>query len=366
MDAAAQGVMDAPPSTRRRRQRSTVTTVVATAAVGYGTYRLAQWAWNSARENKQEQEGEALEQLRVSTVPTWRYRRLRMTQCRSETIHALEGFLSTLRGIIEKETDSSQARKMLKSMRAAGHERDSTTVEKERELWEAFKVYSMTQMIATAYSMTLLFLILTVQVHLLAGQQDTRDTNHQQQATHEQVLQRTYSYFFEQRGLLSLIHAVERAVREVLADWDVQTSLHVPRERVKYAIQQIRTRMEESRYRPRSLMRFLMPPPTTQDETVQSLLDATFDVLESPVLIDAQQDALNATFDILCKEHWGTLFEAEDPDEPATKPLATILARLNKSSKSFYDGTESSSSSSYSRVLETLPSVLELGDVSFG
>jgi hypothetical protein len=110
------------------------------------------------------------------------------------------------------------------------------------------------------------------------------------QASHKFVLMHTYEYFFG-RGLASLISTVEQAVAEVLEDWDVldRSSLHMSRETFEEAIQDIRSLVEGGRpsrpssrqRRPRSLLRFLMPPSANlevslDDELASSILDETF------------------------------------------------------------------------------------------
>jgi peroxin-3 len=412
--------MDSHQSSRRRRRQWNGGSIVTAAAVAYGTYKLANWAWNNVlNDPKQDnaEEDKEREQTRNSTETNprmWRMRRQRMTRCRDETVKALEGFLTTLRKTVEDKTSTTKETQALKKLRADRGEMDETLRrEQEKELWDIIKVRSVTRMMATAYAHTILFLVLTVQVNLLGGRlfeeqmrnncssgasmvsNDTAasDRMGSYQASHKFVLMHTYEYFFE-RGLVSLISTVERAVTEVLADWNVldRSYLQMSCETFEDAIQKIRSLLEEGRSsrpssrqgRPRSLVRFLMPPSANlevsiDDELASSILDETWDLLESPVVADAQKDCLNATFEMMRDQHWGTIFEADSAsapqNEPApwtTKPLANILTKLKYTSTSFFTSpvvdpeyTPRTTVGSYCSIMEGLPSVLEMGDVSF-
>lgn len=409
--------MDRKPNRRKRWDPPSVGTLATGVAVAYATFRLVQWAWGDSKKEKEGNEAVRSAWTSLRTPPMngsnrpapstvgfntgrWRLRRQRMTRCREDTLKALNGFLPTLRRIIERETDTTQVRKALKKIRAA---RDSPdySVEEERLLWATFKVRSMTQMIATAYAHTILFLVLSVQVNLLGGRlfyQHPHELNTSNgitsddkqlayQTIHRFVLTHTYEFFF-QRGLTSLTHTVERAVTDMVADWDVlaPTSLRMTRESVEEAISKIRAVVEGGRvgYRnghPRNLMRFLMPPSASLEvvidyEQARSILDETWDLIESPVFADAQYDSLTTTFDILREKYWGSLFEPvselSEDSQWTTKPLATVITKMQKSSQSFYEDAEPDSVrefqiqvNPYCAVLQTLPSVLELGDVSF-
>jgi hypothetical protein len=485
---------------------------------------------------------------------TWLLRRQRMKRCRQETIQALQGFLPTLGRIVEEQTKTTLETHALKKIRsqrrkqqqqqqlqspgtaaaaaaspsgsnkgdwsaaATGHDGEmsppvtplkddeldkindcnniNSNINREQEvqLWNVIKIQSFTRLMATAYAHTVLFLVLTVQVHLLGAhlwneqllllqQQQQQleqgefstaavgaattvsspssssaessnssnencDDNYSYQESHRYVLLHTYEYFFEQ-GLGLLIQTVERAVEQVLSDWNVLDAafLHVSHATLDRAIDQIRMVVEElhstsssssnndegdpvgggaggglaarRRHCPRNLLRFLMPPTATSSDqkssydehrqgsavdaaaagdakskdalkVAQAILDETWDLLESPVLKDAQQDCLNATFDLLRQESWGPIFHNEttnaddhhhqgEATTTTTRPLAHILTQLKKASSSFYATVNNDNSNqdmatvdvqpivvnSYCQAMEQLPSVLEVGDVSF-
>jgi peroxin-3 len=401
-------------------------TAVTAAVFGYGAYKLVDWAlhgkqssdwtWWKPIANETAANGHARDQVVVfdetskqeidaSRPEKWQLRRQRMTRCREETIKALEGFLPTLRQAIEDRTSTSQETQALKDLRAMrGQGDESIRRTQEKDLWDEIKIKNMTRMIATAYAHTILFMTLTVQVNLLGGRlleeqlrhtsaaslsDDTiaSDRMSSYQTSHRFVLTHTYEYFF-QHGLESLISTVESAVSDVVADWNVMDSsaLHMTRERFDEAIREIRQVVEGKQRsprglnsRPRSVMRFLMPPSalletSIEDDLARSILDETWDILESPVLADAHKDCLSTTFQMMRDRYWGIIFEANASTSPpnahwTTKPLAHVLTQLKHTSNSFYKkddrGSTSLTMNSYSAMMEALPSVLELGDVSF-
>jgi peroxin-3 len=327
-----------------------------------------------------------------------------MERCREEASNALHDFLPTLRRAVENLTDTTEETKELKKLRSerSGEVRSC----EETELWDAIKVKAITRMVATAYGHTILFLVLTVQVHLLGGRlfeeqmklQTTasslgadslasgRMTSYQ--ASHRIVLTRTYEFFFD-KGIALLVETVERAVNTVTESWDVTnpSSMNTTCEMLNDAVKEIRDivegRSRRSYRRPRSMLRFLLPPePATDaaiaDDLSQSVLDETWDLMESPVFEDAQRDALGTTFDMVRDESWAKIFQ-DGPDslpehassQYTTRPLATVVTKLKATSKSFYDYAQASPlsyndrSNRYTPSIQRIPTVMELGDVSF-
>ena len=416
--------MNSDPSGRRRRSvPSSIGTYATVAVVAYGTYRLASWAWNAWSDGDQDGQAEPHPRsphhgtraaagfggARSASEPLqhqWRLRRARLERCRDETATALKDFLPTLRRAIEQATDTSDETKALKRLRADKLQGILPNNEhEERDLWDTIKVQAFTRMVATAYAHSILFLVLTVQVNLLGGrlfdeqmrnQASTRsmgddsvasDRMGSYQASHRLVLTRTYEYFF-QRGIASLVQTVERAVSDVLEEWNVTdpASMHTSREMMEKALVQIRDAVEgrsarrRSR-RPRSMIRFLLPPDAgldapVPDELAQAILDETWDLMESPVLEDAQRDCLDVTFDMMRDQGWSNIFLDTDAPQRAsstwtTKPLASVITQLKHTSNSFYKVPETlifaprPTVNIYVTALERQPAVLELGDVSF-
>ena len=133
--------------------------------------------------------------------------------------------------------------------------------------------------------------------------------------------------------------------------------MHTSREMVEEAVSKIRDAVEgrngrrRSR-RPRSMIRFLLPPESgldapVPDELAQAILDETWDLMESPVLEDAQRDCLDITFDLMRDEGWGTIFvDSNSPQHASsawtTKPLASVITQLKRASNSFYKSARDS------------------------
>jgi hypothetical protein len=382
------------------RQRAKVGTIVKTAAVVYGAYRLADyWFSNNRADDEEVQEEEETSEgilqglldlsgrsrtkitARSPQIPpalTWKDRRQRLARCREETRKALHNFLPTVRTAIEQATNTSKETKELKKLRAE----KSDDEERQAELWETIKTSASTRMVSTAYAHTILVLVLTVQIHLLGGklfqkqqqQEQSEEDMEAYQTSHRQALLHTYDYFFD-KGLLSLVQTVRRSVSHVLGDWDVSdpSSLNMTQDMLEQALQEIRnvvlygTSKRTSRRRPRSLLRFLLPPETIgaeepDDDLSQSILDETWDLMESPVLEDAQEECLNVTFDAMRDQGYSKLFDSE---QTTTQPLAKVITQFKQTSNTFYNHQETSSSNDYYSSLEKLPCVLELGDVSF-
>lgn len=396
---------------RARNSQPSVGTMVVAAAVAYGTYRLATWAWESW--NRLEEDDDALLEPRDVLVPEtpnnnhqkWRLRRQRMARCRDEVVNAMNDFLPTLRRTIEDLTETLQDTKALKQLR---NSQDEGRRLKEQELWNSIKTKAVTRLIATAYAHTILFLVLTTQVHLMGGKLFQEQAHASEissslggsvasgrmlsyQTSHRIVLTRTYDFFFDE-GIALLVQAVERAVDLVIGDWDVThpSSVNISKELLDKAIQDICKHLEgragrSSTRRSRTLLRFLLPPEHgvdsfVQDDLAQSILEETLDILESPVFEDAQRDCLSTTFDMMRDERWSKIFlETDLPQHAAspwgTKALATVLSKLKHTSSSFFEvatipdevefPTSASSLNLYLSTIQRLQTVLELGDVSF-
>jgi peroxin-3 len=437
--------MSSKTKMRRKKQSISLGSVISAAAVAYGTYKVADWAWNryvTKRKKNDYQVNAAIATSfmnflcsqtsvgahaedgvasHIDHIPgpnrRLRMRRQRMTRCRQEAAQALRGFSPALRSIVELHTNTAQATRLLKQLRAnRTTEKHATSRRSEEQaLWKEIQRKTMTRMLTTAYAHTILFLVLTTQVNLLGGRlfeeslQNTSlssnvsmsndsvasDRMVSYQESHRFVLQHTYDYFLN-KGVHSLLSTVEQAVDSVLGGWNVfdKACLHISREQFDCALVKIRglieggLRTDVSRTsgrssRRESILRFLMPSSilehSIQDDLARSILDETWDLVESPVFSDAQQECLNATFASMRDRFWGKIFD--DNGLSGTKPWAHVLTQLRTTSNSFfventqrkdYDSAHShqsktldSPASIYCTMLETLPAVLELNDVSF-
>lgn len=408
---------------RRRRQRnhhhpppppsSSLMGNLATAAVvAYGTYRVAGWAWDTiwndndyennnsgngsyrmpAQTGRTQQQTQQQQQQRRRR---WDLRRDRLVQCREECRKTLQKFLPAIRSQIEDRTDVSQETARLKQIRARDKKKknkmkknnnavddnsgaaaatvDDDDDDERAELWETIKVRAVTRLVVTAYANTLMFLVLTVQVNLVAGRlfQNDDNTTANDKEAHRLVLTRTYQYFLDQ-GLDRLMSAVEDAVQDALdpnRGWNVlegPMSMALEQPVLESALENIRGTVERQRQRQRrnggsrtsatrssttyrtaatttngrTLFRFLMPAAAYQgcsssnnnshgceeeqqqqqqgvnananaNEVANWIQDETWDLLESSVFRDAERDCLDTTFAMMRDLHWGRMFCAD-------------------------------------------------------
>mmetsp|Transcript_14601 Transcript_14601/g.21525 ORF Transcript_14601/g.21525 Transcript_14601/m.21525 type:complete len:400 (+) Transcript_14601:266-1465(+) len=398
--------MSSNPRTSKRRLIPTAASLIGSAVVAYGAYKAIEFAWNYWDDEPNQEEEVPMHHDLVPDEPSrnfqtsqlrWQMRRQRILRCQEEAVNALGDFLPTLRRCIEELTDTSKETKSLKELRTA--EVNENRRLKEQELWRTIKIKAFAQLIATAYAHNILFLVLTVQVHLLGGklleeQLSGRDTSSSfgadslasdrmasYQESHRIVLSRTYEYFFGQ-GLKLLVDSTVRAVEFTLEDWDVThpSSINTTKEMVHQAIADICKKLEErggrSSRRAMSILRFLQPPEhgfdsSVTDDLANSILDETLDLIESPVFQDAQRDCHSSVLKLMCEHSWSKIFV--DPRSPNAsiqpKPLATVVTKLKRTSRSFFGersvGKQTARANLYVPTLERIPSVLELGDVSF-
>jgi hypothetical protein len=276
-----------------------------------------------------------------------------MLRCQDEVTHALQSFVVQVRKPIDFITDVSEETRLLKSTRECQDSQDE-----QAPLWNAVKIKAMTRILGTSYAHAILFLVLNVQAHLLGGhmlrlQLENEDFDQTSfQATHRLVLQKTFQSFFES-GLQRLLNAVQEAVATCFHNWNVHDPayLHVTPTQLERAIDLIRQNVEHES----CVMRFVLPTTeltNSEDALADSILNETWDLLESPVFLDAQKDAIHVCMQEIQRKLW---------NGQSSLPLASILINLRKLSKGFY----LPEANEYVKALETLPSFLELCDVSF-
>ncbi len=308
--------------------------IVTTAAVAYSAYQLGSWVWTqycNASNN--------------TPADDWKERRSRLRNCRLDVRRTLCRFLPTVRTIVEERIPTKEPTQALKALRA-----DSGDSAKQDELWEILRTRFLTRLLVSAYSFTLLSLTLTVQVHYLASRRPERDSSE-----HQHSLRQTYEYFFE-TGIVSLIRTVQRAVCDC-GDTDVRQCLS--KQDIGAMIDSIRQQVEGTK-RKRCLLRFIMSPAAYGLSDDRShLFDEMWDLMESPVMKDAESDALGFLFDKLQETGWGTAFE----DTSTTKPLASIIPMFKHTANQIFQTNEDDLE--YLAAIQDLPTVLELADVSF-
>ena len=258
----------------QQRKGPSVTTLVSVAAVAYGTYRLAHWAWTRwnddddtppsssqvplVQQPHQQEETTQPQTPQTPQTPTryamsphqWRCRRQRLIRCGDETTRAMMGLVPSLKRALEQATDVSCETRQLKLLRSSSAAAPATA-EPDADamrLWEIIKVRTMTRLIVTAYTQSILIVVVTVQIHLLGGKLLHEQLQQQQQQqqhlnsydttstststhtdasdvmdsyakSHKLVLAHTYKYFLEQ-GVPALVQLVETIVTRELHDWN--------------------------------------------------------------------------------------------------------------------------------------------------
>jgi peroxin-3 len=386
---------------RRRRQRSKIgttgRTVVTAALVAYGTYRIGKWAWDQIQdwnESLNNQESSTPEQRRFYH----RLRRERLSKCHDEVLHTLEGFFSTIRRFMESETDCTLQQETLKQQRRNRQKTSYENAQKEQEsdLWAAIQIETMTRLIATAYAHTILYILLTVQIHLIGGylfrkaaqeqQQQQRDPssmsfpstilhqisdqfrNQKNLSINPEVYRSLFlqtSHIFLDQGLPDLVNMVRNAVQRAMTRdvWNISnpdTALHMTHDKFQDTIVTIRNDLECNELN-RILQKIVIEPmliPNHNDD-VKALMEETCDVMESPVVRDALLESLNVTFDIMKHEHWSLIFGGED------RPVAQVIAQVKHTTNSFYRQGVVATENLYCVNMASLTSVKELADVCF-
>jgi peroxin-3 len=365
---------------RRRRGGPSLTTVVTTAAVAYGTYRLASWVFdtwngnNSEDEENEMHEPEAMQSMPARSLrPSYatidrRTRQVRRMQCRVETAKALNDFLPTLKKILEEQTNFSGETRQLKQLRVTPQLDSSIS---KSDLWDAIQLKSVTRLVATAYSYTLLSLTLNVQLHLLGArllqqQQQLDEANENDSgfddstSRHKIVLTRTLDEFFQQ-SVPSLVNVLMKTIKEALVDWDVTdtTSLEITSDKFQEKLTQIRMTMEQS-----PLITFIVPESDKAQEAgdinpiAKYILDETWDIMESPAWEVAERDSLDTVFHMVRAQGWDPAIFGSDQEK--SKPLAVVVTKLRHTVTDVFYKNEG-----LFAELDRLSSVIELGQVSF-
>lgn len=381
---------------------------------------------NSHQEHPHQQQERCAGHPRPSSA---KIRRQRLLQCRQKTLTAFDNCLPSLQPVIEQLTNTSRYTKELKELRkqnsSNGNEsgKDFPRRQKEKEervLWQRILVETTTRMMVSSYAYTLLLLSLTVQLHWIGHRilmeeeneigdiDSSHDNNHkylsQVQEEAQTMLMDSHEYMVEE-GLPLLVSTIRRAVQAVLlsekddddentgkngASWTSPTRF-LTQAQIEEALYHVipeqlnrggrSTSSSSSSSPPSSLysrnwIRFVLPDPD------DDRMDQVWDICSSPVWEDAQAQVLERLwFKVLKDQGWGRLFEGEAQEElqHTRQPLAKVIAQFKKASSLVFDdipgtqnsGTRNGSSQNGSggktlaSRLQSLPTVLELGDVSF-
>jgi hypothetical protein len=288
---------------------------------------------------------------------------------------------------------------------------------RQDDLWDTIQRQSLTRLLATTYASALLFLSLTVQIHWVGGQlfrhhlnagtittRSSTTTTHQAQC----ILMQTHEYFLKQ-GLPLLLEAIRRALSTTL-DWkhtqflslsDIQTAFDSLQETLDYGAGTATTtttttttttkKKKKKKKYPRNWIRLVLPESsgtttttatTTSSNDDTTSMDELWDLAQSPAWQDAQAQVLQTTWKYLREEGWGTAFVSETTTNNNTTdvqqeqqeqrlPLAKLISQFKASCQQLYkiddDDTNDKdhTTNSLTAKLQTLPTILELGDVSF-
>jgi len=319
---------------------------------------------------------------------------------------------------IEESTEGASA-SPVETTNKTEYERELQKLqEQEKEMWREILVKTTTRMMASSYAYTLLLLSLTVQFHWLASTSEFHpDSIEEQQREQEALLMQSHRYFLNE-GMPLLVSTIRRSVENVLfgddndeepnggkidnkssSHWRNPSSQFVSSEDVEEMLYRQLPRVLDDigmgtrrRRRRRNWIRFVLP-----DEEV---FDPVRDICKSPVWEDAQEQVLgylwykvlrdgqgnSKTNSFDTSSGWGKIFRAngkingpysdnndgreQGKTQLQQQPLAKAMTLFKKAASALFDETVENEdggdmrSSTVGR-LQTLPMVLELGDITF-
>jgi len=308
------------------------------------------------------------------------------------------------------------------------HERELRLLqEREEDLWREILVETTTRMMVTSYAYALLLLSLTVQFHWLASASgsspDSEEEHQQQEREKEAMLMESHRYFLHE-GLPLLVSTVrrsiqitlfgveddddeenEKSVRESSMHWtnpsgqfvssaDIEQTLY---RKLPHLLDDLRTVGGGRRRRRRNWIRFVLPD--------EEAFDPVWDICRSPFWEDAQEQVLNYVWYKVLRDGegdgtgWAEVFRADrtngtiddfrsenevrgnrktKPRQQPRQPLAKVMAHFKKATSAlFEEATETDDGGGSTNAfrddarkthvgrLQTLPTLLELGDVTF-
>jgi len=405
----------------------TLKTIATTAVVTYGAYKayefffqeddrrrhdeslIPQWLsslWLDTEENVNRSTGRQMPRKTKERKPLDPRTRHRLSQqgirkCRQETVKAYATCWPELQQVIEDSTNTIPLTQELRSLRQSP---DKNTQERQGELWQEIQSATLTRFVATQYASSLLVLSLTLQLHWIGGKvfryQQEQDLSMArgtaQMAQH--VMMQSHEYMKTQ-GLPLLIAAVRRAIAaSPMEEWKPTT--FVTLSELERALERVDAHLEKGRGKTpfsRNWIRIILPDPSSlvdDDEsdveeqstnpcTVAFMLEAFWDLAESPAWQDAKLQAIQATKNYLRDLGWGPVFcqsntlgvDADidkeskvDPPVPIQHvPLAKLMAPLKTLCSIVADRGSRKDRRTMSLLakLQKLPTVLELGEVSF-
>jgi peroxin-3 len=312
------------------------------AVLAYGTYKLASWAWSSYFQNDDNNQDQKKEKKQYNDHIQMERRQISQLQkCSHEIIVTLSSFLPTLQSSIETFTDFTQATKELKQLRDDIN--GSLTIERKRDLWNDVKIQSMTRVIGTLCAHSVLYLVLTVQVYLLAGHVNGTNANTQipkiNIEAQKALLTQSYEYFFD-IGISKLLTDIQALVEKELKDWKIicdDNSLgRIDAEMFQNGIDRVRKALETFTDG-RLFQEYVCPPDYEQvlrDEMVVEMFHQVMDILESPSFDIAKKECLDVSFRVLKEEGWQKILF--DNSSTANMFLANAVTKLKNVPLTFY------------------------------
>lgn len=340
---------------RRTEKRLSLTGLATKALLIYGTYKIASWAWSSFVQKDDEEEyrdgtnvpssfHDSHKSSSNGNSPVRRkHKRMQLQKCREEIVMTMSSFLPTLKNSMEALTDFSQATQELKQLRI--HNTGNESLDRKQVLWNEIKVKSMTRLIGTLYAHSLVYLLLTVQIHLLVGHASRHRQGHEEDTeikvqTQKILLTQSYEYFFE-TGIQNLVNDVQLLVEQESSDWQILSDKGVlgkiGKDDFECMMQRLRKGLDTLENF--SIFQHYVCPPDyeqlIQDDAVVELFDETLDILESPSFDAAKKDCIDTSFRVL--QEGGCIKTLFEGSPSAQFFLANIVTNMKKVPMTFYE-----------------------------
>lgn len=403
-------------SSRRKRQerRRPLVAAASTAVVAYTAYRVYDYFYRSHEDNEDTNENTDrtvsswLSSLFYGEEPTppatgapskttnrrqldprtrHRLAKQLILNCRRETIKAYTTCWPAVQTTIEAGTNTSELTKELKNLRTlpAGE-----TADRQALLWQQIQTETITRFITTMYATFLLVLSLTMQLNWAGGQvfrkgnDDSTEAGAESAKMAQRVMMQTHDYFVNE-GLPVLLAAVRRAVEIATDDWKPTTFLTVAEIEKIFGLVDLYLERgyPPSKKHSRNWVRLLFPNADHNMEGVEGesaeMLDCLWDLAESPTWTDAHTQALDTSKRFFRDHGWAPVFD-KAPRQPSETgelpklPLATLMPIFKSScglvsvQTPITNGNAMHSTTTLNEFmakLQKLPTVMELGDVSF-
>ncbi|KAH9251949.1 hypothetical protein BASA81_010153 [Batrachochytrium salamandrivorans] len=244
-----------------------------------------------------------------------------LVRIQPEITAAVVTFLPPLRKQVNRLTDVVPITTKLRDLR--GKQKSSKAPASEQDLaeaatlWEDLKVHSLARMMGSIYSLTLLDLLLRVELHVAAkrgldGQSPTS-------APVRQELMLKSTEYVVSTGVERLLELCGRQIRDSTKPWLMGTEAEVTKDEIVRVLNQTRKEIEkDSWYLPTTVAQ---EGGNRLEGELKSLMDETYDLLESPNFANVLGQALDLMFDSLFED----LFASKQLEE---KNQRYILAKV--------------------------------------